>query len=189
MYLIVGLGNPGKKYARTRHNVGWMVLGCLLEKLQTPNSKLQTNKSLKSKTCKVKIGNQQVVLAKPLTYMNNSGAAVKSLITNYELRITNLYLIHDDLDISLGSFKIQFGKGPKEHKGVESVEKALGTKKFWRVRIGIENRSPQLLTPRSEFTGEEYVLRKFKKEEMKVLDRVTSEVLKTLDEHISSQVS
>ncbi|MBI5356256.1 hypothetical protein HZB78_01430, partial [Candidatus Collierbacteria bacterium] len=90
----------------------------------------------------------------------------------------NLYIIHDDLDIPLGTFKIQFGKGPRRHKGILSVEQALGTKEFWRVRIGIDNRSKGQKVNRleSEDSGEDYVLEKFKPEEKKILESVFPEI-------------
>jgi len=175
MKLIIGLGNPGKKYEQTRHNVGWMVV-----------------EKLKSEICEVEAGDEKIVLAKPITYMNQSGEAVKRLLQFNNLTIeqcsNDLYVIHDDLDIPLGSFKIQFGKGPKGHKGVESVERALGTKKFWRVRIGIENRQIKQLEQFQQlehFTGEEYVLGKFTKEEMKVLEKTIPEVVERLMEKVS----
>lgn len=178
MKIIVGLGNPGKKYKDTRHNVGFMVVDKLIKQFKNDNLKFKINKKLKAEICEAIIGERRVVLAKPLTFMNNSGKAVRLLITNYKLPIANFYLVHDDLDIPLGKYKIQFAKGPKVHKGVGSVEKALGTKKFWRVRVGIENR-------RFKEEGEEYVLKEFTKEEKEIINQVILEMLKKIKRRIN----
>jgi len=193
MILIVGLGNPGKRYAKTRHNLGWLVLEALASHDATRNpqpatryqSKFKIKKRLKSAICETKIGSQQFILAKPLTYMNNSGEAVKKLIGNWKLEIGNLIVVHDDLDLPLGSFKIQFAKGPKEHKGVKSVERALGTKDFWRVRGGIENRMSKVKCQKSKVFGEEYVLGKFTREEMEILEKTISLIIEALLEKIN----
>jgi len=194
MKLIIGLGNPGKKYEGTRHNVGWLVLDRMVQKLQAPSSKLQKNskfkiqKKLKSAIWEEKLGKEKVVLAKPLTFMNNSGEAVKLLTINYQLSTINLFIIHDDLDIPLGSFKIQFAKGPREHKGVESVERALSTKDFWRVRVGIEGRMSNVLPAQagkcqmSNVSGEEYVLGEFTAGELRTLEKTIPVVIAKLIE-------
>jgi len=144
-----------------------------------------------------------VVLAKPQTFMNKSGDAVAKLIKNYELQIMNsnqntsssltshasryaphalrytLCVIHDDLDLRLGNFKIQKGVGPKVHNGIESIEKALGTKDFYRVRIGIDNR-----TPGSHIPGEPYVLSDFSVDEKKMLDHTFPKIQERLMEFL-----
>ena len=193
MKLIIGLGNPGKKYEGTRHNVGWLVLDALARH-ETRNTrhgtrdKLEIRRELKSEICEIKISNERVVLAKPLTFMNNSGEAVKLLTINYQLSTINLFIIHDDLDIPLGSFKIQFAKGPREHKGVESVEKALDTKDFWRVRVGIEGRMSNVLPAQagkcqmSNVSGEEYVLGEFTAGELRTLEKTIPVVIAKLIE-------
>jgi peptidyl-tRNA hydrolase, PTH1 family len=109
-------------------------------------------------------------------FMNESGKIIREALDNRHRAIENLYIAHDDLDIRLGEYKIQLGTGPKVHNGVISVEQALGTKDFWRVRIGIDNRQ----TP---VEGEDYVLQKFRPEEMEiingVLEDIADEILKT----------
>jgi PTH1 family peptidyl-tRNA hydrolase len=107
--------------------------------------------------------------------MNESGVFVKKLVDQYKLEPSNLYIAHDDLDIPLGAYKIQLGVGPKVHNGVNSVEEELGTKDFWRVRIGVDNRKPDDRT-----SGEEYVLQDFTAEERKALDGVIQEICKKL---------
>jgi len=108
--------------------------------------------------------------------MNESGSFVKSLYTKYNIQNTDLYIIHDDLDIRLGEYKIQFGRGPKDHNGLISVDEALGTDQYWHVRIGVDNR-PLDNRP----MGEEYVLQNFTDEEIEILTPVIKKVCKELD--------
>lgn len=191
MKLFVGLGNPGKKYEKTRHNVGWMVLEALASKItnfqlpisnQIPNSNFQFQKQYNADI--LKVGN--IILAKPQTFMNDSGVAVSSLATFYKLPATNIYIIHDDLDIKLGDYKIQKGKGPKVHNGVNSVEEELGKKDFWRVRVGIENRGNSANITniandgKGRISGEVYTLQDFEEEELETLDEVIEEVISKL---------
>lgn len=155
MKLILGLGNPGKQYENNRHNVGYRVID-----------------ELKAKSSKLK----GVIHVKTNVFMNESGRAVKVLISQYpNIPVSNLYVVHDDLDIPLGQFKIQKGRGPKVHNGIKSVDEALGTRDYWRVRVGVDNRDPENRTP-----GEEYVLQDFTEEEMKTLNGVISQTIKAL---------
>src|SRR6185369_4075580 len=117
MRLFVGLGNPGKKYEKTRHNVGWLVL----DSLQIPNTKFEVQKQFNAEV--LKIG--ETILAKPQTFMNDSGVAVSAIVNFYKIEPDNIYVIHDDLDIKLGEYKIQKGKGPKQHNGILSIEEKL----------------------------------------------------------------
>jgi PTH1 family peptidyl-tRNA hydrolase len=115
---------------------------------------------------------KDMLFAKPQTFMNTSGVAVKKLLEHYHIDAqTELYLIHDDLDIRLGEYKIQFEVGPKVHNGVTSVEEELGSTAFWRIRVGVDNRD---LTNR--MPGEAYVLQKFLKEELTLLTSVFGEI-------------
>lgn len=159
MKLIVGLGNPGQKYMNNRHNAGHLFIDFL-------NSKLRiTDYELKNKTYR---------LTKTDCYMNVSGIFVKKLIRNSSFEIRNLYVVHDDLDIPLGSFKIQFGRGPKVHNGIDSVEEELATDEFWRIRIGIDGRPFGERAKR--VSGEEYVLSDFTNDELKTLADMFSQV-------------
>ena len=143
MKLFIGLGNPGNKYKNTRHNVGWMVLDRLVSSFQFPiESQLPSFKFEKSFNAEV-LKMQDVLLVKPQTFMNESGKAVKKLVDFYKVDMDDLYVIHDDLDIKLGEYKIQKGVGPKVHGGVNSIENELGKEDFWRVRIGIDNRDSE----------------------------------------------
>lgn len=116
--------------------------------------------------------------------MNESGKYIKQKVSGLGFRISDLVVVHDDLDIPLGKFKIQLGVGPKVHNGVESVERELGTKDFWRVRIGVDNRDPEARIP-----GDEYVLQDFTKEEMKVLENVFPQIGEQMGDKISNPVT
>lgn len=168
--LIIGLGNEGDEYLQTRHNVGfqfldWMVAAAYRDQ----NVVFKYDKYSDADTTQVELTNTRynlyALLAKPQTYMNKSGFTANKLIMNHDLAITNLFVVHDDLDIRLGEFKIQKGKGPKVHNGLSSIESSLRFKDFWRVRIGIDNRD------RYTGTGEKYVLSNFSREESEIRDK------------------
>ncbi|OGM12902.1 aminoacyl-tRNA hydrolase [Candidatus Woesebacteria bacterium RIFCSPLOWO2_01_FULL_39_23] len=181
MKLIIGLGNPGEKYENTRHSVGYMVVDALLEKLQ--NSITPSNFKLNKKFKSLVISYQSsVVLAKPTTFMNSSGIAVRKLVNHFKINMADVWIIHDDLDLSLGSYKIQKGKGPREHNGLLSIYEKLGTKNFWHVRIGIENRGKGSGEPSfaKAMEGKEYVLRNFNEEEKSKIDVVVDSAVKDL---------
>ncbi|HBB64645.1 MAG: Peptidyl-tRNA hydrolase [candidate division WS6 bacterium GW2011_GWD1_35_594] len=167
MFIVTGLGNPGKQYENTPHNAGFIALNSLREYLiQNTNYQVSEredeSKIFFSEICKVKKAGELIgILQKPLTYMNNSGSAVKLLKKKFPTE--NFVLIHDDLDIPLGKYKIQEGKSPKGHNGVLSVENSLSRNDFLRVRIGIENRGERLIP------GEEYVLIPYNKKELEIL--------------------
>jgi PTH1 family peptidyl-tRNA hydrolase len=173
MHLIVGLGNPGEKFADTRHNMGFTVLEACVGKFQT-SEKLQFEDSKKLKSEILKLG--EYVFAKPTTFMNLSGDAVKLLTDLYKVKLPDLWIIHDDLDIKFGSYKIQFGIGPKVHNGLLSIYEKLGTKNFWHVRVGIENREKGL----EKISGEQFVLRQFTEDETEIRNRVISQVVDDL---------
>lgn len=150
MKLIIGLGNPGKKYEKTRHNVGWLAIDYIRDNIEGFSNWKKDKKSnsliaaLKNNNGTMEQWNNELILAKPQAFMNNSGLAVKSLVTRYlprrqagKLLVTNLIIIHDDIDLPFGKFKIQSNRGPAGHNGVKSIIEHLGTKDFTRVRIGI----------------------------------------------------
>ena len=153
MRLLIGLGNPGEKYKGNRHNVGHMVVEVLLEKGAKKN----------------------LIAKKSDVFMNNSGELVKKILDRYKLKAADLWVIHDDLDIPLGSYKIQKGKGPRLHNGINSIEEVLGSEDFWRVRVGVDNRNPE-----DRISGEEYVLQDFGAEEAKLLKPVIDQICKKL---------
>jgi len=165
MILIVGLGNPGPKYQNTRHNLGFMVLDKLAKKL-TPAGKTNWQFDQKSNSL-VLLVNPELILIKPQTFMNASGFAVAELTRRYTLDASQLFVIHDDIDLPLGKLKIRFGGGGAGHHGVESIIQQLGTDEFWRVRLGIGKpiQGPKLKVQNSR-SVEEYVLKEFEEVEL-----------------------
>ncbi|HZE87192.1 MAG TPA: aminoacyl-tRNA hydrolase [Methylomirabilota bacterium] len=143
MKLLVGLGNPGEKYENTRHNFGFMVIEQFLKDFESlKNTVWFLNEKVKSDIAlidwKPKVGpEERLILAKPKTYMNNSGMAVSLLASYYKIDPADIWIVYDELDLPLGTIKIRFGGAGAGHHGVESVMEALGTDKFWRYRLGI----------------------------------------------------
>ena len=177
MKLIVGLGNPGEKYERTRHNLGFMVVESFLKDFE-PVKKTEWENSSKFKSdivqidYKPKVGTlQKVILAKPKTYVNNSGLAV-SLISQYlNISTSDIWIIHDDFDLPRGSLKIRFGGASAGHHGVESIIKVLNSDKFWRFRLGT-GKQHQKLT-HSASSGREIKNQKLRKLDDYVLSNFT----------------
>lgn len=136
-FLIVGLGNPDQQYAETRHNVGFKFLDTLVKEIKTDDFKLE--KKLKATITSGKFNSQKVILAKPQTYVNNSGLAVKKIKTFYKLKNEQIMIIHDDLDIPFGTTKLTPESGAGGHRGVQSILDQLKTEKIYRLKIGISN--------------------------------------------------
>lgn len=143
MKLIIGLGNPGEKYEKTRHNLGFEVLDKFLKDFESASKTIwEESKKLKAQIVKIewqpKKGKlQEVILAKPTTFMNDSGLAISLLCSFYKILPSDVLIVHDEIDLPLGKTKIRFGGGTAGHKGVTSVMEKLGTDKFWRLRLGI----------------------------------------------------
>lgn len=163
MYLIIGLGNPGKVYERTRHNIGFRVIDDLAKSLDLEVSKSQ---------CRALIGqgtyeNTKILLAKPQTFMNLSGESVIELKNWYKIEQHRLIVVHDDLDLDTGEIKIRTKGSSGGHNGIESLIKCLGTSEFTRVKIGIGRDN-------SGGDNAQYVLDKFSKIEIPVIEEVIS---------------
>lgn len=153
MWLIVGLGNPGTKYARTRHNVGFVVLEGIAEKSNLP---FKTRKDYRISSGS--IDNNDIVLLEPLTFMNRSGTVVRKIKDRFTITPQRIIVIHDDLDLDVGKLKIRRKGSSGGHRGIESIIGAIGSRDFLRVKIGI-GRNP-VIPP------EEYVLSRFKRNEL-----------------------
>ncbi len=171
--LIVGLGNPGKEYLGTRHNVGFRII----DKFREENffSDFELLKKANSLISRGEIDLQEIVLIKPQTFMNNSGTAVKLIINQFSNR--DLIVIHDDIDLPLGKIKVSEGRGSAGHKGVESIIRELKTKDFFRIRIGIQ---PERGKPKNI---DNFVLKNFTKNEEEILKQTVKEsciALKTI---------
>src|SRR3989344_2152825 len=183
--VIVGLGNPGKETNLPRHNAGRIFLYWFAEEKQKEKAKIsewEFDKKINSlKSRLVKNGGKMSLLLVPETYMNKSGEALKKIITS-KIKARSLALVHDDLDLPLGKFKISYNRGSAGHKGVESIIKAVKTNEFARVRIGISPVSPKgkIKKPKTEKLSD-FITGKFKKEELIVLKRIYKHVSAALD--------
>lgn len=154
MKLIIGLGNPEYNYKNNRHNVGHMFCDYI-----------KAQKKLKK---------YKIVLS--TNYMNDSGSFVLSQSKKDKLQLTDLYLAHDDLDLKIGEFKIQFAKGPKDHNGLNDIYEKLKSKEFWHIRIGVDNREVE-----NKIEGKDYVLSDFTSEEKEILNNVFYKICKELE--------
>ncbi len=141
-YLIVGLGNPDKEYGETRHNVGFMFLDALAKASQASDFKLE--KKLEAEIATGKFNGQKVVLAKPQTYVNKSGDAVRKIKLFYKTPLENIIVVHDDLDVLFESSKLSPGSGAGGHKGVHSILSQLKTENIKRLKIGLANNKLKL---------------------------------------------
>lgn len=166
MKLIVGLGNPGIEYQFTPHNLGFLTVDRLAERLNVN----VTNRHCKAVTARAKIGSgskeEDVLLAKPETFMNLSGMSVRELVEKYEANpATDLIVVHDELDLPFGTARIKFRGGSAGHNGMESILGALGTDEFFRVRLGVAPDHPIR-------DGASYLLAPIKKSQYEVVDQL-----------------
>ncbi len=143
--LFVGLGNPGKKYQKTRHNIGQFIIEKYVA--ASHQSSFRSQKSLQANIFQ----KDHLIFATPTVFMNESGISVSALANYYKILPARLYVIHDDLDIGVGEYRLQFNRGPAGHHGVESIIQHLGTQQFHRLRLGIGH-------PSSPVPVENYVL-------------------------------
>ncbi len=172
MRLIVGLGNPGKEYDMTRHNVGFEVLDKLAKKHQIEFTKTKFN----GLYCEFKKNLETIILLKPLSYMNLSGEVIKKFMTYYHINIDDLLVIHDDLDIELGYFKMKDKGSSGGHNGLKNIEDQLNTQDYKRIKIGISNNK--------QIDTKNYVLGKFSKEEQEKLSLVIDKVIEIIEESL-----
>ncbi|MEA2049747.1 MAG: aminoacyl-tRNA hydrolase [Campylobacterota bacterium] len=166
MYLIAGLGNPGDKYTKTRHNVGFLVIDEITKNLQTTNI---TNQNFQSKTQKYKTN----IYSKPQTFMNSSGESILSIVEYYDIENKNTIIVHDDLDLPFGTVKFKLGGGHGGHNGLRSIDSHIG-KDYIRVRVGIGK-------PVDKKDVANYVLSDFSKEEFNKLDTIIQHCIKSID--------
>ncbi|MBL7155125.1 MAG: aminoacyl-tRNA hydrolase [Candidatus Portnoybacteria bacterium] len=162
MKLIVGLGNPGDKYKKTRHNLGFLVVDYL-----AAGEKWKESKKANCLYIRKQIGLEEVELIKPLTFMNNSGQTVNHIQKKHRIKSENILVIHDEIDLPLGEIRIQQGRGPAGHKGVQSVINQLGTKDFIRLRVGIRPTDQETI-----IDTERFVLEKFTPAEEEIVQAI-----------------
>jgi len=177
MYIIVGLGNPGEGYELTHHNTGRMVVMDFARKNDFPEWIFDKKSNALKSECK--IGKEKVILLLPETMMNNSGNAVAKFI-NSKKKAERLIVVHDDLDLALGRFKISFAKHSAGHKGVESVIRKVKTNEFIRVRVGI--------SPKKKPDGKsllKFLLGKFSPKEFPIFKKTVKKILPALETIVS----
>ncbi len=155
MKLIVGLGNPGKKYEHTRHNAGFMALDFLHDSFDTAGiNAWELSTKFNAYISGLTINGEKILLAKPVTYMNRSGESVALIAHFYKITPADIIVVHDDKDIPLGDIKVQQDRGHAGHNGVRSIIEVIGTQAFTRIRLGIAD-------PKKMHDVADFVLKKF----------------------------
>ena len=173
IYLIVGLGNPGREYHNTRHNMGFMAVDSITQKWGISNMKVQSKAIINTGN----LSGRKVILAKPQTYMNLSGQAVSGLINFYKIPLDHLLVINDDIDIPFGTIRIRPGGGSAGQKGVGSIIERLGTQEFARMRLGVGR-------PPGQMSSADYVLQPFAKDEEEFLKNFLDKAGQAVEEFI-----
>ncbi len=169
MYLIVGLGNKGKEYNNTRHNIGFKFIDELAKKYNVSISK----KKLDGMYAEININGEKVILLKPQLYMNLSGITVKKYMSFFKIPVENILIIQDDLDMEVGTLKLKTNSSSGGHNGIKNIEDELNTNAIKRLKIGISNTKEDTI---------EYVLGKFSKQEQEVIDNLSDTVVSILEE-------
>jgi len=181
-FLIVGLGNPGREYRETRHNIGFMLVDRLAGKFNTRFTRLQS----KALVASTNYQERKIILAKPQTFMNLSGRSVQGLIHFYKLPLTNILIAHDDLDLPPGTIRIRPDGGSAGQKGMNSILEQLGTDEFPRLRLGVGR-------PPGHMQAPDYVLQDFTKSEMilisDTLDRAVEAVFSFITDGLESAMN
>jgi len=176
MKLIIGLGNPTKQYENTRHNAGFLLLDKIREDFSFPE--FQANKKFDAEISEGNIDGEKIILSKPQTFMNLSGESVRKLLDFYKLSPADIVVIHDDLDIKIGTFRIATDSSSAGHNGVQNIIDLLGTQQFKRLRIGIGAETTE--DPACRIGAHDFVLGKFSDEEIKKILSLSKEIEKAL---------
>lgn len=171
MKLVVGLGNKGREYENTRHNMGFLLVD---RYLQYKNITDKFKEKFNAMYIETTINNEKVIFIKPMTYMNNSGIAVRAFVDFYKLNSEDVLVISDDLDLDLGKFRLRRNGSSGGHNGLKSIISHLGTDNFKRLRIGISNDKDDVIN---------YVLSKFSKKELGEIDTMFDTLVDVLDDY------
>jgi len=180
MKLIIGLGNPGKTYINTWHNLGFMAL----DKFQEANGfeKFKKDGKLLAEISVGKIGRDKIILAKPQTFMNNSGNAVSAIGKYFKISAKDLIVIHDDIDLPLGKIRVAYDSSAGGHNGIKSIIEALGTKKFSRIKIGVKTDKLE------KIETADYVLEKIPASQKEVVSKVAESASSAVLEMITNSI-
>ncbi len=173
MYLLVGLGNIGKKYEKTRHNFGFLTLDEVISQYNL----VKSSEKFESEVFLGQIGEEKILAIKPQTYMNESGISVLAASSFYKIPPENIIVFHDEIDIKLGEVRIKQGGGNAGHNGLKSIDSKIG-KDYWRFRLGISR------PPTPEYEVSDYVLSKFSKEELELVNEINYDIAKKLPEFL-----
>ena len=174
---LIGLGNPGKKYSKSRHNIGFLILESLAKKY---NSNFVLKDKLKSYCSEFKIDDSTYRLFLPNTFMNNSGDAVQAIIDWYKINLDKIFIVVDDKDLPIGKIRFRKKGSSGGHNGLKSIIEKLQTQKFNRIRIGIG--SPPLISSTNNFNTISHVLGNISLEEKSILDKVYKKVIESLEQ-------
>jgi len=173
MILIAGLGNPGKDYAFTRHNIGFIVADTFINKFDITAK----NRKFRSNTTYLNVDNKKVVVLKPLTYMNDSGSALSMVLKFYKEEISKILVVHDDIDLEFGILRFKKNGGTAGHKGLESIATYLKDESFDRLRLGVGR-------PPGQKNAAQYVLKKFNSRELKELEIICEKASDGIKDYI-----
>ena len=176
-FLIAGLGNPGRKYRHNRHNLGFMVVDALAKHLGESFAKMQLN----ALVTKARYQEQRIILAKPQTFMNNSGQAISSLVNFYKIPLENLLVVYDDVDLPFDTMRLKPEGGSAGQKGMKSTIAQLGTQKFPRLRMGIGRPPGRMPVPA-------YVLQDFSDAETEILTFLLNEAVQAILTYITDGI-
>ncbi len=178
IFLIAGLGNPGSKYDYTRHNIGFMVI----DKVAKEYNFILATEKWDAKYTRERLWGSQICFVTPMTFMNLSGKAIARFMSFYKLSLDKLIVIHDDLDMNTGRLKLVKGGGPGGHNGIRSLIQALGTKDFYRFKIGIGR--PGQAGVHSDFPVDKYVLTQFENHDLQVIDARYDSIIQGLQRYV-----
>lgn len=188
MKLIVGLGNPGKEYENTRHNVGFLVISNLksqISKLHLKSQNFEYNNKFNSEMIETEYKKGKIILVKPQTYMNNSGLVAKKIMDYFKINERDLYVVCDDLDLPIGTIRVRQEGSSGGHKGLQSIIDQIGDNKFVRFRVGIGSNKK---FTNYNMPAEKYVLQKFSKDEQKIMDKAIDKTVELVVESLETGI-
>jgi len=187
MKIIVGLGNKGKEYEGTRHNAGFMFVDALIKNKEVASGdkiiQFHNEKKFESDIAEIQIGDEKIIVVKPRTYMNDSGKAVSSVLKFYKVDPDNLIVVMDDVDLPLGVARIRKEGSSGGHKGMQNIIDSIKYDNFIRIRIGISNSFKE----ENNFETAEFVLDKFSKRELPVLNEMLDLIIDNILPHLKSK--
>ena len=178
MKLIVGLGNPGKEYENTRHNIGFIMLDKYINDKGIDANWKNKNNGLYIQTS---IGGEKIIFLKPQSYMNLSGGVVRNFVNFFKIDLDDILVISDDLDLNVGNFKLKDRGSSGGHNGLKDIEKNLGSQNYKRLKIGISNDKNR--------DTKDYVLGKFSKEDISVYDELFKEIKEVINDYLKIDFS